>query len=400
MSWRDRYRAASYAGAPFLIDSHEFSGGRVGVVHSYPQRDLPFVEDTGRMPRRFTIRGFILGENYDQDRDRLVAQCEKRSPGFPNTVGRTLSHPYLGALQVFCTGYSIRERIGDGRMCTVTMSFVETSETVFPVKNRTGTADTDEAAVEVNDGAETAAAEEITTTGPESVRLATSRVTSEIAAALARLDVFSGAADDVAAYSDQITQLAANAVELSTSPATLAAEIRAALEAIFDIAGAPRAILFAYESLFGFSTSKASGISKNAKDAAANATALENLLLELATSGASRAAVRVPYESLTDALETRERLLAQFDTLADCSNDTVCLALPELLAAVVNGVPNPDEDLPRLETIELTEWEPALLTGWRLYADANRGEEIATRNGIPKAGFLPALSPLEVLVDA
>ena len=86
--------------------------------------------------------------------------------------------------------------------------------------------------------------------------------------------------------------------------------------------------------------------------------------------------------------------------LADCSDDAVCLALPDLLQALVDGVPNPDEDLPRIETIELTEWEPALLTGWRLYRDPDRGEEIATRNAQPKAGFLPALTPLEVLVDA
>lgn len=400
MSWLDRYRQASYAGAPFLIDSHEFSGGRVGVVHSFPQKDLPFVEDTGRQPRRFSVRGFLLGDDYDLARDKLVSQCEKRSPGFPNRVGRTLSHPYLGVLEVFCTGYSVRESVGEGRMARVTMAFVETSETVFPVKNRSKTADTDEAAADVNDGAETAAVEGITTTGPESVREATSRVTSEIALVLSRLDVFSGATEDVAAFADQVTQLAAQAIALATSPATLVANIRSALESIFNIAGAPRAVLAAYEALFGFSTAKASGISKNAKDAAANATALENVLLEFAVSGASRAAVRVPWESLAEALAARERLLAQFDILADCSDDGVCLTLPELLSAVVQGVPNPRENLPRLETIQLTEWEPALVTGWRLYGDANRGEEIATRNGIPKAGFLPALSPLEVLVDA
>lgn len=398
MSWRDRYRQASYAGAPFLIDSHEFSGGRVGAVHSYPQREKPFVEDTGRMPRSFSIRGFILGEDYDLARDKLVKACEARSPSYPVRVGRTLSHPYLGVLEVFCTGFSVRERVSDGRMCTVNMSFVETSETVFPVRSRSNTSATDDAAEGLNDASSNAGEEDITVDGPESVRQATSRATSELGTFLANLDVFRGTTNDVAVFADQVLQLVNNAVALAVAPATLVATIRSAIEAIFTIGGTPRTVFEAYRALFGFSTFKATGTSLNARLAAANSTAVENLALQFATSGAARAAVRVDWTFLGEALEGRQVVLDQIDVLANCSNDEVCLALPELLAATAEGVPNPNEDLPRLETLTLIEWEPSLVTGWRLYADAGSGDEIATRNVVPRAGFLPALTPLEVLV--
>lgn len=402
MTWRDRYLSgASYAGVPFLIESHEFTTGRTAAVHVYPQRDTPTVEDTGRAVRRFRVRGFLLGDDYDLDRDRLIAACETRSPGYPFRVGRALIHPYLGTLTVFCESLRVSERITIGRTCTLDFDFVETSETVLPVREASNDAATDEAAAELSDAAAENAEGSITTSGvPEEVRNSTAAATADLGKALSRLDVFSGPTVEVAVAADEIRSLINDAKALAVAPATLVATIRSAIESIFTTASGLRGALDAYRSLWLFTADQAVGGSRNAHLARQNALAVQNLARELALAGAARAAVRIAWTYLGEAVAAREELLAQVDRLLLESGDRVLGIVPGILQALAEGIPSPDESLPRIREIVLTDWEPALLTAWRLYGDRTRAEEISTRNRLPRAGFVPAAVPLEVLTDA
>ena len=71
--WRDNLRTASFRGVEFFVRGHSATGGRHGVTHEFAGRDLPYREDLGRMARGWTIRAYVLGDDYFEKRDALLA---------------------------------------------------------------------------------------------------------------------------------------------------------------------------------------------------------------------------------------------------------------------------------------------------------------------------------------
>ena len=115
MAWKDRLLRASFRGVQFGIDSHETqAAGRRAAIHEYPTQDRPLAEDLGRRTKRYEISGWIVGEDYDRTRDRLIRVCDQAGPG-------ELVHPYLGTVQVLCLELDVSERTSEGRMCRITL---------------------------------------------------------------------------------------------------------------------------------------------------------------------------------------------------------------------------------------------------------------------------------------
>lgn len=145
MGWLDSYRQASFRGVPFFVEGHDADFGRRQVTHEFPQRDTPYTEDMGRRARTYSVEAYLIGDDYPAQRDRLIAATE--TAGFGELV-----HPYLGNMQVDCTGLRVSERSNEGRMCRVSLTFVEAGQAKFP----TSVADPVRAVVESGTGAVTA----------------------------------------------------------------------------------------------------------------------------------------------------------------------------------------------------------------------------------------------------
>lgn len=132
MSWRDTLQPASFRGEPFLVEAHDSSFGRRMVVHEYPNRDLPYAEDLGRKTRRFSLTAFVVGPEYQAQRDRLLEAVEQPGPG-------TLVHPYLGSLEVVIESCQLNENLKDGRMAKFSLMCIEAGHQTFPSQaNDTG----------------------------------------------------------------------------------------------------------------------------------------------------------------------------------------------------------------------------------------------------------------------
>lgn len=125
--WRDKLREASFRGVPFNVEDDEGEFGRRVQVHEYPNRDKPFTEDLGRATRRLTINAYLVGNDYFEQRDRLISAIETAGPG-------TLVHPYYGELKGSIDGgVKVSHSQQEGRMCRVSFQFVESGELSFPV---------------------------------------------------------------------------------------------------------------------------------------------------------------------------------------------------------------------------------------------------------------------------
>ncbi|WP_338317914.1 DNA circularization N-terminal domain-containing protein, partial [Escherichia coli] len=126
-TWRDNLYDASFRGVPFSVESDEGVFGRRVQVHEYPNRDKPYTEDLGRATRRLTINAYLVGDDYAEQRDRLITAIETAGPG-------TLIHPQFGEMQGCIDGQVTVSHSGtEGRMCRVSFQFVESGELSFPV---------------------------------------------------------------------------------------------------------------------------------------------------------------------------------------------------------------------------------------------------------------------------
>lgn len=117
--WKSRLQPASFRGVPFSVESDEGTFGRRVQTHEYPNRDKPYTEDLGRATRRFTISAYLIGDDYIDQRDRLIAAVDTPGPG-------TLVHPNYGEMAICVDGeVRVSHSNNEGRMCRISFSFVE-----------------------------------------------------------------------------------------------------------------------------------------------------------------------------------------------------------------------------------------------------------------------------------
>jgi prophage DNA circulation protein len=125
MSWRDKLQDASFRGIPFKVSNSDFGTGRRNIIHQYPNRNVPFIEDLGQDTDEFTITGYVIqnidnGFDYFVERDNLISALKQEGYG-------TLIHPFLGNVEVALIEKArIQESFDRGGMATFTMTFVRT----------------------------------------------------------------------------------------------------------------------------------------------------------------------------------------------------------------------------------------------------------------------------------
>lgn len=119
--WKQSLRPSSFRGVPFHVDAAGRAGGRRNHVFEFPKRDTPYTEDLGRRARKFPATAYLIGEDYAQRRDQLVAALEREGPGL-------LVHYTFGTHNVCVESYSVIERRDRGRFCEVEMQFVEAGQ--------------------------------------------------------------------------------------------------------------------------------------------------------------------------------------------------------------------------------------------------------------------------------
>lgn len=396
--WKARLRPASFSGIPFGVNESELSGGRRAVVHEYPLRDRPFVEELGRDARSIAVDGYLVGDDYATRRDRLRDAMEQASPGFPTRPGRLLVHPSFGQLLCLCRSFRFRESTDEGRMVRFQADFVEVGEELEPVASIDGPAASDAAGSSLGAGAAASFAGSVQTAGVvEQARAAVSSVVQDAVARLRRLDVFSGPFRAVEQLESELSTLLVDLSELVTAPADLAARILGALDTVLGAAGNAAGALEAYRALFEFPPLEGLGDDEQGDIARENGRRTAELVRLGAVSGAVRAAARTTWTTLEDAQEARDELGAEIDLLEERADDDLLPQLEDLRTVLASSVPPADQDLPRLRTLVLPATTPALVLAFGLYQDPERDGEIVDRNAVTNPSRVPGGVPLLVL---
>lgn len=123
--WWQQLQPGSWRGCGFVLDAGQTAVGRRIALHEYPYRDDVWPEDLGKLPRRFSVQAFLVGDDVYQQRDAMIAACEQSGQG-------TLVHPTLGSIQCVLLEFSTTDRRERGRYVEVILTFIRAGDVLYP----------------------------------------------------------------------------------------------------------------------------------------------------------------------------------------------------------------------------------------------------------------------------
>lgn len=417
MAWQDRLVPADFDGAPFKVMGVTQKAGRRTVVQEFPGRRRVEVQDLsgdepGGNALEFSVQAYLIGPNYDFDRDVLEAAL--REGGV-----KPITIPWRGTKRVTVIGdITTSEVKGEGGYCTINFTCIEdVPETPFSRTDRSATlqADADSAIL----SAKGDLSSRFSVTGLPSVRRVTAlealtTASDAMATASASIANVAGQVNEAAAT---VTAFSAAAEGLMSAPENLADELAAVvsaslgvattgLEALEDAAASPlrlarftdfalRAALDVFAFADGFGTIGES--TPSGEREAENRAAIVDATRIMSMAEACRLLTMLPFESHAQAVAARALVVDAFDSALDSIGDGLFGPALTLQASAIAHLDEVAATLPELRTYTTERLTSAYEVAHEFYGDGARGDEVADRNGIGAPLFIPAGTTLELL---
>ncbi|SIS87815.1 DNA circularization protein [Neptunomonas antarctica] len=395
-SWRARLQPGSFRGVSFSIDQASGQGGRRVALHQYPQQEQHWAEDLGKTAESERLQMFVVGPDYDLERDQLIEALTQPGPG-------TLVHPYLGTLRVQIQQYSWTITTRRGGFCQIDIEYLRAGQRQYPIAMAANAHALNSAAEAASVAVQDEFAAEFSVEGLQQSVL--DAATDQLASVTDTLGSINGRISSLMQPLDtlvtQINEFTDQLKDLVLQPLKLINKLGAIVVSIIggvnDIAGA----FNSYHSLlsaFGIFESVPQ-TTPSRKQQAANQAALSNALLGLVVIETARLIANkpTPFTTYDQAIASRDSILEQLDSLIDAGSDAEYYALADLQSALMRRVDDVAPGLQRIEQIRLQRPLPALVLAHQLYGDADRAEELIQRNNISHPGFMPAGVDIEVL---
>lgn len=414
MSWRDQLIqtsflrngqsaqavGGSFRGIPFRTVDAELRVGRRNVVHEYPLRDDPFVEDLGRRARSFQVDCYVLGDDYLADRDELLRALETPGPG-------ELIHPRWGSVWVSVQDVaSVKESPSQGGIARFSITFVECGPNIFPNALADTTIEVEQTAAAADTAAAAAYSSAVDVTGPQVLADTAVRAHSKgleaLLATARRVTNTAGLASivrDIALLSGKLTALI-------RTPTVLVQDLLVLQQQLVSEVLRPLAAIAEFRSVF-FGNQRPGSVAVLAGStrarAVVNAIAHQDLQRRIAlTQQARLITVAISDGAVATAPQAtalRDNLLAQIDQELETTDPDAATAqaLGSLRSAVTRDVATRAELLRQRSTVRTQALLPALVLAHTVYQDAGRADELVARNGVRNPNFVPA-GQLEVLL--
>lgn len=409
---------ASFRGVPFQVNAAGVEAGRRVQVHEYPQRDKPWAEDLGRATRAFTVDAFVIGVDYIQQANALIAAAEQEGPG-------TLVHPWLGSLQVAMKDLLRVNFDASLGQAIVSFSFVEPGELAFP------------AASNSTPSISQIAADTMCTAGVESFSktfmvsglpsFVSDLAGFNISKAFSFAGGLGGSFSPLSAWARQLGGYATTAQSLLGLPLQLGQQVMdwfdlSGIVAALSIGSAGAGPTFATASatrpgtdplaamalgIVGLAGNGGAGGVLNAPIPALTATparrqqiqnnaAINGLVRRAMLAQAVGISSHVDASVQAPALAVRNALCQALDMESLVADDVSYDALQAARRAVWTDLTARASGGARVLDYTPTAVQPALVLAYDRYEDAGRAVELADRNGIVHPGFVP-MQALQVL---
>jgi len=123
--WWQQLQPGSWRGVGFVLDAGQTNAGRRVAIHEYPYRDDAWAEDLGKLPRRFMVQAFLVGDDVYSQRDAMLRAVEQSGSG-------TLVHPTLGSISCVLLEFAVTDRRERGRYVELQFSFILAGDVQYP----------------------------------------------------------------------------------------------------------------------------------------------------------------------------------------------------------------------------------------------------------------------------
>lgn len=398
MSWQEQIRrAATFRGVPFMVTESEARIGRRTVAHEYPQRDTPFAEDMGRRARTFVVEAHVVGPDYLDRRDALMAAIEKAGPG-------ELEHPRWGRRMVAVQDYvAVRESHSAGGLARFSITFVEAGENEFPKARLETVAQVERGAAELDARSAEDFAGQFDITGPGLLAadaLKTLQADIDVALRTARQVT---STDGLSQWMASLGRVTGTLTDLMRTPVVLAQSLMALQVQLVAGVERPLQAIAEFESVFTRRArpSVPAQVGPTRARLLANEAAQADLQRRTAVASAARmVALALADDAMTAsrARTLRDRVLLLVDAELERNDPPapVAMALGQLRAAMARDVAARAELLRETSSYTPAAVLPAVVLAHRVYQDATRSDELVARNAVRHPAFVPA-APLEVL---
>lgn len=390
MGWQANYRQAQFRTAEFFVPDSDVSGGRRAVVHEFPQKEIPFVEDMGRKARQFSIDAYVLGDDYMVGRDALIEALEKSGPG-------KLVHPYYGTIDVVCQSWSVHESRGELRFAKFSLSFVEAGVLVNPTIVVDTSANVALKKTNALDKVKAWLAKAYNVARvPHSVM---SNVVSSINKGLSVIEDAKKVVSAVSDFRRDLDNMKGKAIQLAFDVQDLAQEFADALtfgtnegDSFPASPDNARAQFNEMQSMFDFVPDDIVGSSDPSEifasyiqqNAVINALGLTSIMT---------------FDSVEDANNIREIVLTKLEEfLLSTIDDELYKAYYELSTSVIFDIDTRAKTLARVAEYTAMQHISSLVLAYNLYGAIDNEQDIIDRNRLSNPAFIPAAVPIEVLV--
>lgn len=317
MSWTDRLKEAAYTPPSgerivFFYEDVTRETDKKTSVFTFPGKDGAYVQDLGRGGRRYPLKIFFWGENYDTEAQAFYDALEERGGG-------VLEHPAYGRKNVVPTG-SIRQvdqLKTAGNQAVIEVTFWESIiDLAFPVADSSAEQAVDDALADYEEKAPAEFDEALDVTS-------SSEEVGAIDAAKARLKAVRGALNKVAAVTADVKRQfdAAYDAVMDNMNALIGAPLLLATE-INTLVGMPgRALaliedkLDAYGNIIDSMTGNSPQPSHDNQPQ--NDLAITDLIAKAAQMAIIEAVTEAEFEAKPDAISAAEVTLGRFAQVRD-----------------------------------------------------------------------------------
>lgn len=422
-------RQCSYKGVPFQAGAVTKTIQRRQVLHEYPQRDVPYLEDLGKGATLYKVTAFLVGDN-------CVAQAKRLEKALLSVGAGTFVHPWDGALTVSVYQASnISYSNSELRYCSLDITFVEAGELGYPNKLADGPTLARQLADKLGLSAVSDFVESFKQTA--AYQLVQAAINGTL---LETLGIISDAEiAQILGFVDEVTTFAEQAIGLLTD------EPRGFAEKLSSVLGLARFASFEtrwsgiVNQISQLTTSEelnrrtnqfaqipavVSNIeAESLQDSAAVETLTRQLLLanaigastligtsldtadtvDIDQSGSGdtsedsgedseRSDSDTVTTSVDELLKVRDHLIASIDNELQnpLISDDLFINLLQARSVVFSILTSKAEGLSRLLSIETPQIEPSLVLAYDYYDDASRSDEIETRNRVIHGAFCPS----------
>lgn len=414
MSWRDRLVPASFDGAPFFVDSMDLDQGPRAYVQKFPGTGRVEVQNLGNDAREITVNAYLIGPDYDFDRD--VLESALLDGGV-----KPLALPWRGTKNVTIDQkFKTTESKSEGGFCRISFHCVEdVPEEPFSRVSRPAQVDAQASVVETVAKDDLSSAFSVSGL-PSSYQVSSLTALTEAASALeSASDRIAGVAGQLNSAASAIDDFVADAEALLSTPSALADSIGTVVTAALDVATsglealelaeAPArelarlttiAVNAALEVLdFAASIGAPNTGSANGARESTNLDAITDAVQLVTIAGVCRLTTTLPFESYAQAASVRAAIVDAFDGVLESLSDEVLDAVLLLQANTVQHLDAVAAALPDLRTYTTPRMITLAEVAHDIYGDASRADEIADRNGIGSPLFVPAGTALELLSE-